>query len=209
MTAGHCIKEWEQKIGGPIKDDLLIHLGDYDTQSTENSEEMIGIARIKMHHKFDFANYDRDIALVKLSRPVEEFTDFIRPICLSNATYGNQLTTPGTKGLVVGWGRVAEDGHYARYMKEVKLPIRGRQTCTQATQYMFSKYMFCAGNTKANGDACDGDSGGPFAVLERGRWHLVGLVSWGEGCAREGKYGYYTKVPKFYNWIQAQISKHS
>ncbi|XP_072027600.1 low-density lipoprotein receptor-related protein 2-like [Amphiura filiformis] len=209
VTAGHCIRELDIPTGDRIEDDLLIRLGDYDTMTHENSEELIGVSKIKLHHKFDFDNFDRDIALVKLSRPVEEFTDYIRPICLANATYGRELTRPGVKGLVVGWGRVAEGGHYARYMKEVSLPIRGRKTCASATKYLFSKFMFCAGNPKVEGDACEGDSGGPFAVLDRGRWNLVGLVSWGEGCAREGKYGYYTKVPKFVSWIQNQIRKHS
>ena len=43
-----------------------------------------------------------------------------------------------------------------------------------------------------------GDSGGPLMYhnKERETWDLAGVTSWGIGCAREGLYGVYTKIPR-------------
>jgi trypsin len=53
--------------------------------------------------------------------------------------------------------------------------------------------MFCAGVQSTGGkDSCQGDSGGP--IIDKSTRVLLGLVSWGEGCAQAGKPGVYTRV---------------
>lgn len=67
--------------------------------------------------------------------------------------------------------------------------------------------MFCAGYLEASKDACSGDSGGPFVVNYRGTWFLTGVVSWGEKCAARGKYGVYTRLGNFLNWIRDTMGR--
>ena len=51
----------------------------------------------------------------------------------------------------------------------------------------------------------DGDNGGPlFSKGADGRFILVGLTSWGEGCGQtdKGLFGIYTRVSRYNAWVQ-------
>ena len=59
----------------------------------------------------------------------------------------------------------------------------------------------CAGGEEGL-DACEGDGGAPL-VCEgaSGRWYVVGLVSWGEGCGTPGVPSVYARISYFRDFI--------
>ena len=53
-------------------------------------------------------------------------------------------------------------------------------------------------------DTCQGDSGGPLMMFTTSnQWVLVGLTSFGYGCARQDYSGVYTRVAAYHDWIQS------
>ena len=56
-------------------------------------------------------------------------------------------------------------------------------------------------------DTCQGDSGGPLMMFSSSdRWVLVGLTSYGVGCAQADYSGVYTRVAPFTDWIRSYVN---
>lgn len=61
-------------------------------------------------------------------------------------------------------------------------------------------------NVSVYADTCQGDSGGPLMMFSSSnQWILVGLTSFGDGCARRNSAGVYTRVASFRDWITATM----
>ncbi|XP_022050813.2 suppressor of tumorigenicity 14 protein homolog isoform X1 [Acanthochromis polyacanthus] len=159
------------------------------------------IRRILLHPQYDQFTSDYDIALLEMSAPVF-FNDLVQPVCVPASSHA---FTTGTSCYVTGWGVLMEDGELATRLQEASVKIINRNACNKLYDDAVTPRMLCAGNLQGGVDACQGDSGGPLVCLERGRrWFLAGIVSWGEGCARQNRPGVYTQVVKFTDWIHQQ-----
>lgn len=68
--------------------------------------------------------------------------------------------------------------------------------------------MFCAGVPEGGKDACDGDGGGALVLKKDGVFWATGIVSWGHGCGIPGRYGVYTQVSRYIDWINKTMSEN-
>ncbi|NXW55142.1 FA10 factor, partial [Eurystomus gularis] len=192
VTAAHCL-------------DLVrphhVTVGDFDKYQREFKEQKIDVERSWTHPHYDSNDYNSDIALLYLSSDVV-FNEYVTPICLPSPTLAALLSEEGRIGMVSGWGATHNRGSTLRFLMKVQLPIVNMETCQRSTDRLVTDNMFCAGYSTEVADACKGDSGGPFTVSYHNTWFLLGIVSWGEGCAERGKYGVYTRVSNYLPWIK-------
>nr|BAM36362.1 coagulin factor II [Oplegnathus fasciatus] len=217
LTAAHCIlyPPWNKNF---TTNDILVRLGKHNRAKFErNTERIVAISEIIVHPKYNWKeNLNRDIALLKLRRPIT-FSNEIHPVCLPNKKVARMLMTEGFKGRVTGWGNLKETWNPSArqlptVLQQIHLPIVDQDICRTSTSVKITDNMFCAGykpEESQRGDACEGDSGGPFVMKYPGenRWYQMGIVSWGEGCDRDGKYGFYTHVFRMNRWMRKVIDR--
>nr|CAD7586767.1 unnamed protein product [Timema genevievae] len=92
-----------------------------------------------------------------------------------------------------------ENGSATSNLQRVDLTVITPQQCEESLSPIgiHEETMLCTWFPGGGKDACQGDSGGPLVHDNV----LVGIVSWGIGCARAGNAGVFTKVSHFRDWI--------
>ncbi|XP_016940485.2 trypsin [Drosophila suzukii] len=193
ITAAHCIK-------GRYASYIRVVAGQNSIADLE--EQGVKVSKLIPHAGYNKKTYVNDIGLIITREPLE-YSALVQPIALA-------LEAPpsGAHAVVSGWGkRTEEDEALPAMLRAVELEIVERNTC--GAQYLTKEYtvtdeMLCAGYLEGGKDTCNGDSGGPLAV----DGVLVGIVSWGVGCGREGFPGVYTSVNSHIAWIEEQAEAY-
>ena len=92
-------------------------------------------------------------------------------------------------------------------LQKAELPLVDNATCNTKEAYdgAIKPGMMCAGYREGGINSCQGDSGGPLVLRGKDGPVQVGLVSWGAGCARKLRYGVYTRVDAYSDWIADTI----
>ncbi|XP_068614682.1 transmembrane protease serine 4-like [Brachionichthys hirsutus] len=165
------------------------------------------VDRIILNGDYDPSTNDYDIALMRLSSPIS-VGDSSRPVCLPPKALG---LSAGTTMTVTGWGYLEENGKVSPSLQKASIPLIDKDKCSSPTVYgkVITSRMICAGFLGGKIDACQGDSGGPLVHFSTSKWRLVGVVSWGVGCARARRPGVYCNVEEMLNWIYTAIEKNS
>lgn len=196
VTAAHCVHAL-----APL--DLHVVVGE---TTIEHGARRANAARFIIHSAYDPATQDNDIALIETFEPLP-LSETAKPVAPLTAAEEAVALDANARLTITGWGLTSEGGERARRLMQAQTPFVSREACNDLLSYRgaVTENMLCAGEAAGGGsDACQGDSGGPMTLaLADGQIRLAGLVSWGEGCARPGKYGVYTRVSRYEDWIRA------
>jgi transmembrane serine protease 11D len=201
LTAAHCVRNSIVR-----EDPSRINIVAGTSQFFVGGER-VQVAAIHVHPQYNTATQDFDIALVRLATPLTMGGAAVtRAVDLAG---GTTQVPDATRAIVTGWGATAEGSPGSLDLLGAEVPIVSSAVCNRPESYNgdITASMMCAGRETGGIDSCQGDSGGPLTAALEGRTTLIGVVSWGEGCARRLKFGVYARVTAVASWIASTTAR--
>merc|ERR1711963_308782 len=202
LTAAHCCNS--------MFTTMHVILGEHNVcDGVNEGGKLIKVKKMTLHPDYNSRTIDNDIAVLELAEDLT-FTKKIKPACLPSSEtkdYSGSASTVSGWGGTIGYGPNDQQPQQPRQctLKEtiVKLLKGSDPMCSKYLKTSSSKIKLCA--FAKDTDACQGDSGGPLTVPENGKYTLVGVVSYGSGCASSTP-GVYVRVQGYLPLIKNLIS---
>ncbi|NXA39898.1 UROK protein, partial [Eudromia elegans] len=201
LTAAHCFPDRSKD-----KSAFKVFLGKSRLNVTDDKEQVFMVDNIISHPDFtdETGGNENDIALLRIrtaSGQCATENKYVRTVCLPER---NLYLPDNTQCEVSGYGKQDFFAiYYAQRLMSANVNLISQRKCTREyyDNIRVTDNMVCAGDSAWQIDACKGDSGGPMVCEHNGRMTLYGIVSWGDGCAKENKPGVYTRVTRYLHWI--------
>ena len=211
VTAAHCFYD---ENGQPLRD---VRIGPADGTYLPYTSSRVSASLIEVHRDYDGYSQENDIALVTLSRAIPG----VSTVEIPTLSQWRSLTEGGDAVRSAGWGHTASGGSGTTQFRVANMVIIPDAKCGDySSTYSVgsvtyrglgssfdAEKMICAGGATSSGlpiDTCQGDSGGPLVAGST----LVGIVSWGSGCAGyDGDRpirltpGVYTRLGTYLGWL--------
>ncbi|XP_022821650.1 trypsin CFT-1-like isoform X4 [Spodoptera litura] len=189
LTAAHCTH-------GDAANRWRIRLGSSWANSGGN---VYNCASNIVHGSYNSRTLDNDIAILRSS------ANFIMSNNVRAASVAGANYWPADNQAVwaAGWGDTFEGSNAgSEQLRHVQLVIINQNTCRNnyaSRGVAITDNMLCSGWPSGGRDQCQGDSGGPL-------YHnnvVVGVCSFGIGCAQAAFPGVNARVSRYASWISS------
>ncbi len=196
LTAAHCVVNTT-----PSQVDATWGISDLNAVTAVNRHAVI---QILVHPQYNASQSTSDVALLRLTTPATGAATLALNASPSLPSLNQTLDT-------YGWGNTMYPGtSYPNLLQGVSLADLGGPSSSGACGFYGAQYigdhMVCAGVNGGGKDACQGDSGGPLVATNGASQRvLVGVTSWGNGCAVANYPGLWSRVSSYADWIDQQI----
>jgi secreted trypsin-like serine protease len=200
QTAAHCVEDRDPD--GPLTDakdidDLDVVLG--KSVLTGGGGERKDVQKIYIDPAYDDVTLESDFAWIVLTTASAQ-----TPVKIAGPGETAVWQT-GRLTATSGWGNTIQGGTKSDSLRVVTVPIISDGTCGQPAIYGMdfdAATMVCAGLLGGGVDSCQGDSGGPLHAPAANTapdppFRLVGVTSWGDGCAQANAPGVYGRLPDY------------
>lgn len=199
LTAAHCeiqtaIDEYSVRIGAP----------------NDDSGPAYAIEKVWVHPEYELLSAGdtiNDVAIFQIKDRNVDLDDYIVPLAQDSnlPNPGEYVTTAGYGDLFENWSTDMDPNR----LRKVDLKTWSTSDCRRIFNSVKEESHICAGEDQGNCDSCQADSGGPLRYIKETNGtrqeELVGVVSFGSGCARKGLPGVYARVSYHVPWIQQVI----
>ncbi|SDG91285.1 Trypsin [Lentzea fradiae] len=187
VTAAHCTV-------GDSPSVVRVVAGRDDKNSSAGT--VARVTKIWIHPSYRDVTRGYDVSVLTLDRNLSQ-----TPLPFATSA-DSALYAAGTSSTILGWGRTSSGGSASRYLLKATVPLTSSSSCSSSYGGSFNAtHMVCAGYPQGGTDTCQGDSGGPLVAGGK----LIGITSWGQGCASAGYPGVYARVSAYAAQIQAQL----
>ncbi|GBG25497.1 Serine protease 44 [Hondaea fermentalgiana] len=213
LTAAHCVPSVDERADF-LGYEVYFLVDDFDAEYASSDDDAFYFSQpyysddtlLNVHPDYEVAGQGyllNDIAIIE-TRAELALSDMPSPVSLG--TDESELLD-GTSVQVIGYGATYEGDTSNTKLRSVHLETVDSSTC--ATTYGYTSYITEEQNictSQSGKDSCQGDSGGPVFVTQSGEVDVqLGIVSYGNGCAREGYPGVNTRVAGYSDWIDSVV----
>lgn len=201
VTAAHCIDE----VTAPS---IVLNIGAHNLETDKTN--VIGVSNIYIHKAYDTETLNNDIALIELSQEPSG----VSPIEIIDETELLLAAERESEVTTIGRGTQSPQSPLEDPPREfpdprlfeVNLSLVDNQSCNAVMGNLIGDDMICAGDLAGGIGSCKGDSGGPLVLQQSNQNYLVGITSWGFGCAQPDFYGVYNRVSNFKSSINSLMN---
>jgi len=190
LTAAHCAV-------GQTASNLRVRAG---TLNRSSGGTLVGVSSIRVNPSYSSSTYNNDVAILKLSTSIPTSST----ISYASLAASGSDPAAGSTVTVAGWGTTTQGGSsLPAALRKVDVTVISRTSCRSSYgTSAITNQMFCAGVTGGGKDSCQGDSGGPIVSTSK---VLLGVVSWGQGCAQANYPGVYASVGALSSFITSNL----
>ncbi|XP_037373962.2 chymotrypsinogen B-like [Talpa occidentalis] len=132
ITAAHC----------NVTTSVRVVTGLFDKNFSEDDVEILQIAQVFIHPKFNLTSVYSDIALLKMVTPAH-YKHTVSPVLLPSA---DDEVLPGTWCTIIGWGYIHPNGNdRPKKLQQATVPLLPTATCKKFWPAISTNAMICAG----------------------------------------------------------------
>ncbi|CAL4194008.1 unnamed protein product [Meganyctiphanes norvegica] len=202
ITAAVCVEEFEPE-------DILVRVGDKNLINLNKPSLHIDAMVEGITILDNLMDPMNNVAILKLSKPLDMHYDHVNSICLPNPTHDFS----GQHCIVTGWsmGRAPQYDLTGHLKKDVQIVLSHKQCIKVINNHKMSSVFDLSGSSGSIcaiglGDigSCIVDAGGPLACRDpsTGRYILTGVATWALSCISSTLPDVYADVRAFVPLIQ-------